>query len=284
MPIFKWVSRPSSPHICLCYTESDEKCFTRNLERLSRILSDHEKKRNLPLDLEVHLRSLDKAEPIAGSASFAEPFCPIPALTIYPWRSGMPALLDKDVIALDPGNSFGTGRHPSTRLCLKLLQQVACQKNLYPWFSKGRVLDIGCGTGILSLAASQMGAREVVGVEIDRQAAKTAKHNVRLNGLASRISICHGAWDQVPPGKWHLIVANLTASVLFNIGGQLAVHLCKDGAAVVSGFLEPQIDRMQKFLRGQGLMVQACQHHNGWAAFLLHPSCKQPAKFRRPSV
>ena len=257
--------------------EPDEKQLTRMLEALSTYLDNHEYKR-LGNRIEVHPCNLDRAEPVSGSPLFSEPFQPTPGLTICPWASGRPLKScrrprpPENTIYLDPGSSFGSGKHPSTCLCLTLLNQMATLPSRYPGFSQDRILDMGCGTGILSLAAAKMGAREVIGLEIDPSAADTATANVKRNGMTSRVTVYHGSWEQVRRQTFYLIMANLTASVLFSSGGKIGDHLDRWGFAMVSGFQEPQVDSVHGFLQKQGLVMHKTLTQRGWAAFLMQKS------------
>jgi ribosomal protein L11 methyltransferase len=97
------------------------------------------------------------------------------------------------------------------------------------------VLDFGCGTGLLAIAALKMGAKKALGVEIDHQSAQTAIKNVELNGLSEEILIKEGSWEVVE-GKYDLILANLVTAALFRAGKHISGHLKDHGKVVVSGF------------------------------------------------
>jgi ribosomal protein L11 methyltransferase len=268
-PALKKANLPNSNHVRLQGTEPDEKRFTAFLETFAHALAEIEKRIPLPADLNIEVRHLGMAEPSSESQRWTAPFQPIAGLTIYPWQADTRPACSNKGIFLAPGDSFGTGRHPSTQLCLKLLHRIATQRDRYPRFAESRILDIGCGTGILAIAAAKMGAPEVVGLEIDPQAVEVATGNVQLNQLTSLVSVIHGSWEQVSQQRFDLIVANLTASVLLQVAGKFSDHLQALGTVVAAGFQEPQIDMIQKFLQNKNLMVQECITHQGWAALLL---------------
>jgi ribosomal protein L11 methyltransferase len=137
-------------------------------------------------------------------------------LVIRPsWRRHRPAPGDV-VLALDPGVAFGTGLHPTTRLCLAGIEAWEAAGLV----SGARVLDVGCGSGILALAAARLGAAKVLGIDIDPLAVEATHANARRNHVARRVRARQGS---VPSGEeaFDLVVANLVASVLIELAAQL---------------------------------------------------------------
>ena len=131
-------------------------------------------------------------------------------------------------IILDPGLAFGTGSHPTTRLCLEWLA-----KNLAPGSS---VLDYGCGSGILAIAAVRLGARSVTGVDIDPQAVRASRDNAERNGVAAQF---HDA-DTAQPEPADVVVANILSNPLKVLAPLLADLVVPGGRIVLSGILEGQ--------------------------------------------
>jgi ribosomal protein L11 methyltransferase len=131
-------------------------------------------------------------------------------------------------IVLDPGLAFGTGSHPTTRLCLEWLAH-----NLAPGSS---VLDYGCGSGILAIAAVRLGARSVTGVDIDPQAVQASRYNAQRNGVAAQF---HGA-DAAKPEPADVVVANILSNPLKVLAPLLADLVVPGGRIVLSGILEAQ--------------------------------------------
>jgi ribosomal protein L11 methyltransferase len=134
-------------------------------------------------------------------------------------------------LTLDPGLAFGTGSHPTTRLCLAWLAT---------WLRRGeRVLDYGCGSGILAIAAAKLGADEVVGVDVDPQAIRASRANARANGVAATFV----APDDLPAltaQRFDVLVANILANPLVLLAPALAARVRAGGRIVLSGILEPQ--------------------------------------------
>ena len=130
------------------------------------------------------------------------------------------------------------------------------------------VLDFGCGTGLLAIAALKMGAKKALGVEIDHQSAQTAIKNVELNGLSEEILIKEGSWEVVE-GKYDLILANLVTAALFRAGKHISGHLKDHGKVVVSGFSCNQQKEMEEFMMKWGLVATDRSSLEGWSAMLL---------------
>lgn len=134
------------------------------------------------------------------------------------------------VIELDPGMAFGTGLHPTTRLCL-----AALETSVTPGCS---VLDVGTGSGILSIAAARLGATRVQACDIDPIAVETAQKNVVASGLADTVSVLRGSvTPDFPPGHFDLITANIFADTIAELGPALAAHLKPGGILIASGIL-----------------------------------------------
>ena len=132
------------------------------------------------------------------------------------------------VVRLDPGLAFGTGSHVSTRLVLRYLE-----KRLRP---AERVLDYGCGSGILAIAAARLGAGEIAAVDIDPRALETTRANASVNA----VTLCVTAPEHLAPGTYDLVLANILAAPLIALEPLLAARTRKDGRIVLSGILESQ--------------------------------------------
>jgi ribosomal protein L11 methyltransferase len=132
------------------------------------------------------------------------------------------------VVRLDPGLAFGTGSHASTRLVLQYLEK--CIK------TGDRVLDYGCGSGILAIVAAKLGAGEISAVDIDPQALDTTAENARINGVRLRVALP----GQLPAGTYDMVLANILAGPLIALEAQLAAHTRSGGRILLSGILQSQ--------------------------------------------
>ena len=146
------------------------------------------------------------------------------------WREYDPRPTDV-VIVLDPGMAFGTGHHPTTRSCLEQLERLVA-----PGAS---VLDFGCGSGILSIAASKLGASSVLGVEADSSAVRVAKQNARENGVQHNVLVVEGTLPrpEARPGAFDVAVANISAKVVSEASTELVKAVKPGGAVIASGII-----------------------------------------------
>lgn len=172
------------------------------------------------------------------------------------------------VIHLDPGMAFGTGTHPSTQLCLEALEAHVQGGML--------VADIGCGSGILSIAAALLGARRVLAFDSDLHAVDTARSNVDRNGLASQVDVSHGSLPELLAAleddgqRADITVANILARALVGMLHQsLPQTLSGDGLLILSGILEQQLDEVLKAAQEEGMVTVGTPGMGDWRAVLL---------------
>ena len=145
---------------------------------------------------------------------------------------------DAAVVRLDPGLAFGSGTHPTTALCLQWLDAIAAHGGL----SGATVLDFGCGSGILALAALKLGAARVVGVDNDPQALLATADNAERNGVADRLTAFLP--DQEIVATYPVVVANILASALDALADVLAARVAPGGRIALSGILAGQEDAL----------------------------------------
>jgi ribosomal protein L11 methyltransferase len=173
-----------------------------------------------------------------------------------------------DAVLIDTGKAFGTGKHPTTRLCLEWLEEFSKGTSGGGWLTGKEVLDFGCGTGLLAIAAVKMGALKALGIELDADSVRTAKRNVALNGLGNRIEVREGSWDRVR-GAYDLILCNLVPSALLRTGEHILGHLKEEGRVVISGMGEAQTGEMEKFYNELGFRVTGMSSCKGWGSTVL---------------
>lgn len=172
------------------------------------------------------------------------------------------------VIDLDPGSAFGTGSHETTRLCLELLEQAVLPGD--------RVLDMGCGSGILSIAALKLGADKIMAVDINKNAAATAARNAADNGFGA--DVYRTLWGNALESSelyekigrdYDLIAANIVADVIIPMKALFFDKLRTGGRLVISGIIEARAGEVLSALEQQGFTVSGQQELGGWLAAVL---------------
>ena len=156
---------------------------------------------------------------------------------IVPWNQPLPDgadAADAAVVRLDPGLAFGSGTHPTTSLCLQWLDALAAEGAL----DGARVLDFGCGSGILALAALKLGAERAVGIDNDPQALLATRDNAQRNEVDDRLEAFPP--DAAPDARYPVVVANILASALDALAGTLALRVEAHGRIALSGILAGQ--------------------------------------------
>lgn len=164
------------------------------------------------------------------------------------------------VIQIDPGMAFGTGQHPTTAMCLRLLEET-----VGPGVS---VLDLGSGSGILGIAAARLGAVRVLALDIDPQAVKATGENAAINGMPGVVEAREGPLKAAAGETFDIIAANISGLTLERLAGDLAESLKAGGILIASGFLEDAADGLRRAFEGAGLRVGRVVEEGVWRAIL----------------
>ena len=184
-------------------------------------------------------------------------------LVVHPtWREYIPKL-DETIIKLDPGMAFGTGHHPTTEMCMILLEKLVCQNT--------KVLDIGCGSAVLSITASKLGAETVLGLDIDSVAVRVGKENVVDNKVEDSVSIQHGTLPLSNSSvvMYDVVVANISDTVILDLSSEIQKVIINRGHLIVSGLLLERYERVQTRLTSNGFEVNEMLVDGDWVALHL---------------
>jgi ribosomal protein L11 methyltransferase len=182
-------------------------------------------------------------------------------VVVIPSWSSEPLAPGEVAITLDPGMAFGTGLHPTTRGCLRLLQEIDPMPAL--------VLDVGIGSGILALAALRLGAERAVGLDTDPLAIEAAVANAERNGFADRLVASVGTLPEASTASYPLVLANLVAAVIIELAPRLAAQLAPGGVLLASGIIEPKAEAVMAALAGAGLEVGSRHDDGEWVSLRL---------------
>jgi ribosomal protein L11 methyltransferase len=219
-----------------------------------------------------------KFRPIAEldwSEVWKQHFQPVPIgdnLVIIPtWLEG-----DQDhriTIKIDPGMAFGTGTHPTTQLCLEIIADILVPLDVDSRNSIS-LIDIGCGSGILGIAAQKLGAGKSLGVDLDEEAVKAAQHNAEINGVKDNLELGIGSLSEIKKGNFsiaagQIVIANILAPVVIRLLKEgVGELLAPGGKLVLSGILVEQVPDIEKAIQSAGLNLVDKRQIGDWVALV----------------
>ena len=168
----------------------------------------------------------------------------------------------RKILNIEPGLAFGTGSHPTTKLCLETLEDYINEDSL--------VLDIGCGSGILSIASLLLGAKSALGVDIDSLAVKTAVGNAKENGFGEdKAQFIQGNLSDKVSGKFNIIVANIVADIIMRFNCEVGSFLEDGGIYITGGIIENRESDVLRSFDENGFEVIERREEGGWLVFVL---------------
>jgi ribosomal protein L11 methyltransferase len=233
----------------------------------SRFIDSIERVRaaGMPVGDAIQTISIEPVDESSWENAWKEDFQPIPVgdrLVVVPkWWVDDYDPGSRIPVILEPGMAFGTGTHATTQLCLEALQEIP--------LTGASVLDVGCGTAILSIAAAKLGASRVLGIDIDPVAVKAAQANVADNGETGRIRIVQG--DLLSPSLesgYDVLVANILRDILIRLMPQAAEKLKSGGTILLSGFVTDQEDAIRAAMSEHGFTVEQRLSREDWVAII----------------
>jgi ribosomal protein L11 methyltransferase len=202
---------------------------------------------------------------------FFKPFRIDDTIVIKPtWEELEDQKEDDLVIEIDPGTSFGTGAHETTKLCI-----LGMKKYMKP---EAVVLDAGSGSGILSIIAKKLGAKEVLGIDIDENATASALENAEVNGLSAiegnlifmtgNVIEDHGIRTRVGVGKYDMVVANILADVIIPLSDVIGENLKPEGIFISSGIINTKEEAVREALLKNNFKILEVARMNDWVSFV----------------
>lgn len=151
------------------------------------------------------------------------------------------------IIELDPGMAFGTGTHETTMMCVRQLEKYVHKFDT--------VFDVGCGTGILAIAAAKLGAVNTIAIDLDEDSVRIARQNVKKNGVANTVQVKHGNLLDVVDGRANVVVANIIADVIKILAKDIKQFMEEDGVFISSGIILDKVNEVRESLEENGLKV-----------------------------
>lgn len=167
---------------------------------------------------------------------------------------------DRIVLSIDPGAAFGTGTHATTSLCLELLEGYVTEKS--------RLLDIGSGSGILSIGGVLLGAEWADGVDIDAAAVKVAKENAEINGVSDKTNYLVGDLADKISGKYDIVCANIVADVIIRLLENVADYMSENAVLITSGIIDSREEDVKAGFERFGFSIERRLTKDNWCAFV----------------
>lgn len=196
---------------------------------------------------------------------YFKPLCVGEKLWVTPTWVDEPVPAGRTALHIDPGSSFGTGQHDTTKLCLALLEGCVTPES--------RVLDIGCGSGILSIGAMLLGAKEAVAIDIEQNAAEAAAENAQVNGidLSRYKTLCGNILDDSALADalgagYDVVCANIVADILIAMRELFVRYLRDGGTLLLSGIIDERLEDVTGAMREVGLTIDRVEESAGWCA------------------
>ena len=213
--------------------------------------------RQLGLEAPGPVQRQEERDWLAEWRRFFTPVWATPRIVVRPSWTPVPLEGDQVEVVVDPQMAFGTGGHESTQLCLALAERA--------WKRGGRCLDLGCGSGVLAIAALKSGVAEVVAVDVDPAAVANARDNIRANGVEMGARVLHGGIEAAS-GVFDTVLANILFPVLAPLLPDIRDLLQPGGEAVFSGLLAKEEEAFAAAVVQAGMEVTRRADRNGWLA------------------
>jgi ribosomal protein L11 methyltransferase len=211
-------------------------------------------------DYSVKLERLEQQDWDTGWRRFFKPDQVSEKLLILPVWEGIPSTISH-IIRIDPGPAFGTGHHPTTRMCLMAMEEAAspCQ-----W----TMLDVGSGSGILAIYGAKLGAFEVAAIDNDPEAVRWAERNIEINEIPVPIRLSITPIQDIK-NQYNLVTANLILGTILELFNELFNVVAPNGRLILSGILREQVEDVEKKIIEKGLNLEGVRYMEEWACIIV---------------
>ena len=213
------------------------------------------------IDFKIELISLCEEDWADSWKQYYKPIEIGNRLVVVPMWEKYDARPEQVIVKMDPGMAFGTGTHETTRLCATLLEKYVTENST--------MLDVGCGSGILAICASKLGAKECYAYDIDPVAVKVANENVKDNDCTNIECGVSDLLKGVKEGKYDVITANIVADIIIRLLPDIGAFMHKDTVLVISGIIDERCADVYKSINENGFAITEEIHENGWCAISL---------------
>lgn len=241
----------------ICYFSSEE-----NLEEKIRIIEEQlqEIKTFVNIGKGTLETMLTKEEDWANNwKQYYKPFRVGEHIVIKPTWEVFKDLREDDIlIEIDPGMAFGCGTHETTSMCIEHLQTYVKPGN--------HMIDVGCGSGILSIVAAKLGAGRVEAIDLDKAAVKVTLENVELNQIGDVVTVLHGDLLEKTTEKADIVVANIMADIIIVLVDDILRILKKGGIFITSGIIQDRLDDVKSKIEGSGFKILEVTKNGEWVA------------------
>lgn len=210
---------------------------------------------------EVTLHEVDEEDWATAWKQYYHPVKISNRFTVVPtWEDYQPVASDELIIELDPGMAFGTGTHPTTVMCLQALE-----KTIQPGHS---VIDVGTGSGVLSIGAALLGAQHVHALDLDEVAVTAARENIQLNQVTDRIEVVHGNLLDSVEAPADVVVANILADIILSFTSDAYTMVKEGGYYITSGIIGARKDDVRNGLEAAGFVIEEVMMMEDWVAII----------------
>ncbi len=210
--------------------------------------------------LQITLEERDDSQWTDTWKQYYKPIVISDKLAVVPVWEDFAPVEGQTVLWMDPGAAFGTGSHETTALCLGFLSEMD--------LADKQVLDVGCGSGILGIAALLLGAESNLGVDIDELAVKAGGENAERNGVAERSRFVAGDLVEKVEGKYDVVCANIVADVIKMLLGSIGSFMKEDAKLILSGIIEERTEEIRQAAAAHGFCILKEQTKRGWSALV----------------